>query len=221
AQAIDATALDTCAVHAPTLHRAGSVGDIACLSFYPTKNLAALGEAGMVLTSDAGHATRLRAIRNQGSIEPGLYREIGGNFRMDEMQAALLNVKLSHLSVWTERRQQLAHRYDHALAEHPSLQAPASVWGPGHHVYHQYVVRIGRRRDQVQKALAARGIETKRYYSRPLHHQPCFGDLNVDAMCFEHARAAAEHCLALPIYPRLTEAHQDRVIEALIDEASS
>ncbi|MEL7369455.1 MAG: DegT/DnrJ/EryC1/StrS family aminotransferase [Myxococcota bacterium] len=175
----------------------------------------------MVLTSNAQRATRLRALRNHGSAEPGLHYEIGGNFRMDEMQAALLNVKLSHLSAWTKRRRQLAARYDHAFEDHPSIRTPAAAFGADRHVYHQYVVRVGAERDNIRTRLAARGIETRVYYPRPLHHQPCFADLQVDPKRLPNAIAAAEQSLALPLYPRLTDSAQDRVIEALVQEVPS
>ena len=229
AQALDASVpyLESVSSAAPTFsaettpapRRAGSVGDLACLSFYPTKNLGAAGEAGMVFALDPDHLHRLRQLRNQGAEAPGVHRWLGGNFRMDELQAALLFTKLEHLTRWNERRRALAARYDKALVETPGVTTPPAVWGPVHHVYHQYVVR-SERRDRIRKGLAGRGIETRVYYPLALHHQPCLSDLQLSLDAFVHARTAATQSLALPIHPFLTNEAQDRVIEALLEEVA-
>ena len=216
AQAIGATFAGTSEVR-----HAGTVGVFGCLSFYPTKNLGAAGEAGLVFTNDLEHATRIRQLRNQGLAPSGQHPWIGGNFRMDEMQAALLRVKLKHLTGWTARRRALADRYDRALAEVPLVTTPKAAGGAGHHAYHQYVIRLDTDRDRVRTALAARGIETRVYYSLALHEQPCLRDLNISPDAYPHALAAARGGLALPIHPFLLDVEQDRVIEALRDEVAA
>ena len=202
------------------LLRAGAVGNFACLSFYPTKNLGAVGEAGMVFAQDENDAAALRAIRNQGADAPDVYRRTGGNFRMDELQAALLLAKLDRVAAWTERRRALAARYDRALESLDDVTPPAARWGRTHHVYHQYVVRVRRRRDDVHRGLTARGVQSRVYYPTPLHQQPCFHDLHIPAEQCPHANVAADQVLALPMHPYLSDAQQDRVIDALTAEVT-
>ncbi len=217
AQSIDATLPAT----ADEPRYAGTVGRFGCISFYPSKNLGAMGEAGLIVTADRADADHARRLRNQGTDQDGTHRWIGGNFRMDEMQAALLRVKLRHLRTWTTRRRTLAGRYHRGLSDLPALGLPKAMWGSGHHTYHQYVVRVATGRDRLRTNLARRGIETRVYYARPLHHEPCLQDLAISADALPHARAAAEACLALPMNPFLTDADQDRVIEAIRDEVAT
>ncbi len=197
---------------------AATVGDYGCFSFYPTKNLGAAGEAGMVIARASEDAARVRSIRNQGLHDAGLHQILGGNFRIDELQAALLGVKLQYLDQWTARRRIIALRYDEAFAHLSRLQPPRCAWGAEHHVFHQYVVRIAEDRDRLHRALATRGIPTRVYYPQPLHLQPCLADLQVSEDAFPHARRAAAEALALPIHPFLTDEQQERVIEAIINE---
>ncbi|MBI3002055.1 MAG: DegT/DnrJ/EryC1/StrS family aminotransferase [candidate division NC10 bacterium] len=154
--------------------RAGSVGLAGCLSFYPTKNLAAYGDAGMLVTSDAGLAARVRRLRNPGARERYRHEEVGFNSRLDELQAAILRVKLRHLDRWTERRRRIAAAYRAALADTP-LTLPVEPAGC-RHVYHQYTVRAPER-DRFHQALNAAGIGSMIYYPVPLHRQPAYAAL--------------------------------------------
>lgn len=193
---------------------AGSMGRLACFSFYPTKNLGAMGDAGLVATNDAGLAERVRRLRSHGGRAAYRHPEVGGNFRLDALQAAILSAKLPHLEGWHERRRERAAHYDERLAV-PGLDLPVPVWGRARHTYHQYVVRVPERRDALRAHLASRRIDTMVYYPVPLHRQPCFRRLGHAAGAFPRSEDAAARSLALPIYPELTRAAQDRVIEEI------
>ena len=195
--------------------RACAFGDIGCLSFFPTKNLGAFGDAGMCVTNDAALAERLRIFRVHGG-EPKYYHAfIGGNFRLDELQAAVLNVKLPHLDAWTAGRQRNAAYYDAAFAkaglgEH--VQTPGAV--PGAHIYNQYVIRVARR-DALRAHLASRDIGTEIYYPVPLHLQKCFAYLGHSAGDFPESERAAAETLALPIFPELETAQLQHVVDSI------
>ena len=193
---------------------AGSIGAAGCFSFYPTKNLGAMGDAGLVATADEPLARRLHQLRNHGVGEAYRHEIVGGNFRLDALQAAILSAKLRHLDGWIDARRARAAYYDQHLAV-AGIEAPATTWGPGHHAYHQYVIRVPARRDALRAYLAAREIETMVYYPVPLHLQPCFAELGYAQGDLPVAEAAAATTLALPIHPELTAAMQDRVIEAI------
>lgn len=194
---------------------AGGMGRLACFSFYPTKNLGAMGDAGLVVTGDAGLAERVRRLRSHGGRTAYQHPEVGGNFRLDTMQAAILSAKLPHLEEWHRRRRARAAYYDERLAAVPGLDLPVPAWGRARHTYHQYVVRVPERRDALRAHLASRGIDTMVYYPVPLHRQPCFHRLGHAAGAFPNSEDAAARSLALPIYPELTPAAQDRVIEEI------
>lgn len=194
---------------------AGGMGRLACFSFYPTKNLGAMGDAGLVVTGDAGLAERVRRLRSHGGRTAYQHPEVGGNFRLDTMQAAILSAKLPHLEEWHRRRRERAAYYDERLAAVPGLDLPVPAWGRARHTYHQYVVRVPERRDALRAHLASRGIDTMVYYPVPLHQQPCFRRLGHAAGAFPHSEDAAARSLALPIYPELTPAAQERVIEEI------
>lgn len=200
-------------------HRqAGTFGLSACFSFFPSKNLGAFGDAGMVTTHDAAMAVALRLVRNHGAEQQYFHRIVGGNFRIDALQAAVLRVKAPHLSGWTEGRRRNAARYrqlfaDARLADRVGL--PTELPGR-YHIYNQYVVRVPDR-DRVKEALAARRIGTAIYYPVPFHLQECFAHLGYASGAFPHAEAAARETLALPIYPELTDAQQAAVVSALAD----
>jgi dTDP-4-amino-4,6-dideoxygalactose transaminase len=201
---------------APHGRRAGSIGDIGCFSFFPSKNLGAFGDGGMCATNDPALAERMKILRSHGGKPKYHHETIGGNFRLDEIQAAVLLVKLRYLDAWNRGRQNNAAHYDAQFA-HPALRqnVEAPRRGAGHrHIYNQYVVRV-QRRDELRRYLAANGVGTEVYYPIPLHMQKCFADLGYTAKdCPEAARAAAE-TLAIPIYPELTVDQLNYVIETM------
>jgi dTDP-4-amino-4,6-dideoxygalactose transaminase len=198
--------------------RAGAVGEIGAFSFYPSKNLSALGDAGLVTTRDESLAESLRRLRTHGGEGEYLHEVVGGNFRIDALQAAVLTVKLRRLDDWTRRRQERARRYDELFQE-SGLTADGEVRtpkAPFDHVYHQYVIRSPRR-DRLREHLAAEGIATAIYYPVPLHLQPCFRDLGYARGDFPNAERACEESLALPIHPELTEDQQSTVVTAIAE----
>ncbi|MCB9541813.1 MAG: DegT/DnrJ/EryC1/StrS family aminotransferase [bacterium] len=195
----------------------GHHGALACLSFYPTKNLGAFGDAGAVLTRDATLAERVRVLRVHGSKPKYHHHLIGGNFRLDAIQAAVLRVKRPLLAGWTQARQHNADRYD-ALFAHGDLIAAGHVTPPprriGEHVFNQYVIRA-RDRDRLARHLAAHGVGTMVYYPEPLHLQPCFAHLGHRQGDFPEAERACREVLALPVHPELAEGAIERVVEVI------
>jgi dTDP-4-amino-4,6-dideoxygalactose transaminase len=192
--------------------RAGAWGALGCFSFYPTKNLGAFGDAGMVVTGDAQLAERVRMLRHHGSRVANRHELIGYNSRLDELQAAILRVKLKHLAAWNTRRRAHAAAYRRRLARAP-FTLPLEH-GRGEHVYHQFTIRAARR-DALREALGARGIATGIYYPTPLHRQPAFvryaGSLPLPV-----SEQAAREALSLPIYPQLAESAVEGICEALL-----
>jgi dTDP-4-amino-4,6-dideoxygalactose transaminase len=192
--------------------KTGSFGDIGCLSFFPTKNLGAFGDAGGVVTSDPALAERLRMLRTHGWKKKYYSEEVGYNSRLDALQAAILQAKFPHLDSWNAKRREISQRYSSQLA---SLGVGVPVereWG--RHVYHLYVIRIPRR-DELQSFLKARGIASEVYYPLPPHLSvPCraFGYKEGD---FPRAEQASRETLALPLYPEMTLSQQDEVIAAI------
>jgi dTDP-4-amino-4,6-dideoxygalactose transaminase len=198
---------------------AGAFGRAACLSFYPTKNLGALGDGGMVLTADAALAARVRQDRHQGQVAPYVHASLGLCSRLDALQAAALRVKLAHLDDWNTRRRTIAGWYGAALAERGLAGRPGAPLMvpdvPGEsHVFHQYVVRA-RGRDRLRAHLAAAGIGSQVYYATPLHLQPALAPVSPGAGTLPEAERAAAEVLALPIYPELAHAQVDTVVEAI------
>jgi dTDP-4-amino-4,6-dideoxygalactose transaminase len=196
---------------------AGTFGAMAAFSFYPTKNLGGAGDAGAVTTQDAATARLLRSLRMHGETERYHHSLVGGNFRMDTIQAAVLLAKLPYLKAWNERRRAIAARYGERLsdaARSGRLTLPREAPGQ-RHVYHQYVVRVPDR-DGVRERMAARGIATAVFYPVPLHRQKCFADLGYGEGSFPQAEKAANEVLALPIFAELTDEEVDRVAEGLI-----
>jgi dTDP-4-amino-4,6-dideoxygalactose transaminase len=195
--------------------RAGSLGAAGCFSFYPSKNLGAFGDAGMVVTDDAGLAARLACLRVHG-MEPKYYHKyLGWNARLDALQAALLRVKLPHLERWVAGRQAAAGRYDALLDEHRLggvLEPP--VTAPGRrHVFNQYVVRVGQgRRDALVRHLKAEHIGCEIYYPVPLHRQECLAHLGYQGGDFPVSEEACRSVLALPMFPELTADQQACVV---------
>jgi dTDP-4-amino-4,6-dideoxygalactose transaminase len=196
--------------------RAGGFGDIGCLSFFPTKNLGAFGDAGMCVTNDAALAERMQILRVHGGKPKYYHALIGGNFRIDELQAAVLNVKLPHLDEWTAGRQRNAAYYRQAFAHAglgDAVGQPAARPGV-RHIYNQYVVRV-RDRDALRARLEAAGVGTEIYYPVPLHLQQCFAYLGHAVGDFALSERAAIETLALPIFPELTETQLQYVVDSI------
>ena len=197
--------------------QAGSMGAAGCFSFFPSKNLGAFGDGGLVTCADAALAHEVALLRNHGAEPKYLHKRIGGNFRLDALQAAVLRVKLPHLPEWTNGRRANAARYAALFAP---LEAAGLVTLPiepsgYHHIYNQYVIRIPDR-DRVRRDLAARGIGTEVYYPVPFHLQECFAGPRIRRRARSRTpRHAATTSLALPIYAELTEAQQAAVVEEI------
>lgn len=195
-----------------------SVGDVGCLSFFPTKNLGAFGDGGMCVTNDATLAASLRKVRVHG-MEPRYYHEtVGGNFRLDELQAAVLNVKLLHLREWTRARQENACFY-HGAFEAAGLLGQVTlpyVKSGSLHVYNQFVIRA-ERRDALKAYLAEHGVGTEIYYPLCLHQQQCFADLGYAAGDFPESERAAAEVLALPIFGELTHTQLQYVVDSIAE----
>ncbi len=192
--------------------KTGSIGDIGCLSFFPTKNLGAFGDGGMVVTNDAMLAERMRMLRTHGWKKKYYSEEVGYNSRLDALQAAILQAKFPHVDEWNQKRRAIAHYYSKQLAL-LGVSVPVECdWGK--HVYHLYIIRSNRR-NELQAFLKQKGIASEVYYPLPPHLcTPCrkFGYQEGD---FPHAERASQETLALPLYPELTEAQQDEVIAAI------
>jgi dTDP-4-amino-4,6-dideoxygalactose transaminase len=203
--------------------RAGSMGDVGCFSFYPSKNLGALGDAGMVVTNDPELAERIRVLRAHGARPKYHHHVIGGNFRLDAFQAAVLNVKLDYLDGWTKKRQENAKRYvalfrmiDPGGAFQLGLpEAVYELEGLEHyHIYNQFVIRAWNR-DRLREHLGGNGVATEVYYPVPLHLQRCFEDLGYRTGDLPEAEQAAEEVLALPVYAEMTEEQQKSVVDLI------
>jgi dTDP-4-amino-4,6-dideoxygalactose transaminase len=203
---------------------AGTMGIAAAFSFYPTKNLSAYGDAGLVTTSDSNVAEHMRRLRNHGSPRRYYHEEVGWNCRIDAIQAAILRVKLAYLETWNQQRRQRAATYDRLLADaglvgkqnNSPVQLLQTTSPHAFHVFHQYVIRA-QRRDELRKFLSDRKIGTEVYYPIPLHLQPCFAYLGYTAGDLPESERAAREVLALPMFPELTEAEQKCVVESIAE----
>ena len=197
--------------------RAGSIGHYGCFSFFPSKNLGAAGDGGMVVTGDARRAEKLRVLRGHGSKPKYYHKIIGGNFRLDALQAAIVSAKLPYLDRWTEARQFNAARYD-SLFQAAGLTTSGRVTVPtvvtNRHIFNQYVIRVADR-NGLQASLKASGIGTEVYYPVPMHMQECFEDLGHRAGAFPRSERAAAHTLALPIQPELSAEQAQYVVERI------
>ncbi len=206
---------DACQAHGARYkgRRAGSLGDAAAFSFYPSKNLGACGDAGMVVTNDATAAERIRWLRNQG--QQSKYRHVvrGHNHRLDTIQAAILRIKLGHLDTWNDARRQRARLYDELLAGIPAVTCP-TIAPYAEPVFHLYVIRVAAR-DALQACLRDQGIETGIHYPAPVHLQPAYRDLGYGPGSFPAAECCAGQVLSLPMYPELPAAHCELVASAI------
>lgn len=195
--------------------RTGSLAEAGCISFYPSKNLGAWGDGGMVVTDSEQLAERLRSLRDHGTSHKYQSEEIGWNSRLDEIQSAILRVKLRHLEDWNRQRRSHAAAYD-ALLEPLDKVITPELGGWGEHVFHQYTVRVPCR-DAIQKALADQGITTAIYYPIPLHLQPAYAALRYKPGALPEAERACAEALSLPMYPELSQEQISHVVSALAD----
>jgi len=203
--------------------RAGSIGHMGTLSFYPSKNLGGCGDGGMVLTSDKKLADRLRCLRQHGDTKKYYYKILGGNFRLDALQAAILRVKFRHLDNWQRKRRERADYYNKKITEtglekeglvKPPLAVYKDCGALNYHTYHQYIIRA-KKRDKLQAFLKEKGVGTSIFYPLPLHLQKCFSYLKYKRGDFPISEKAAKEVLALPMYPELTPEKQDWVVSSL------
>ena len=203
------------------LGSAGAIGEAGWYSFYPTKNLGAFGDAGMVVCKDAELAAKLRAFRNHGMEVRYYHKWIGGNFRIDALQSAVLLAKLPHLDSWSAgRRAHAATYYSAFTGKGLPLTLPVKPWvesgSPNHHIYNQFILRTPDR-DRLRAHLTAAGIGSEIYYPLSLHQQECFKDLGYREGDFPESERAAKETIALPIFPELSAAQQDYVIEKVVE----
>jgi dTDP-4-amino-4,6-dideoxygalactose transaminase len=207
--------------------RAGSMGSLGCFSFFPSKNLGGFGDGGMITSNNPDLAQQVKLLRNHGQQPKYHCKIVSGNFRLDELQAAVLRVKLRHLDKWTSARQRNAQTYRRLFTEAELMvESPEQLDGWGvvlpqeapdrRHIYNQFVIRSGRR-DELKAHLAKCGIGTEIYYPIPMHVQESFAFLGYQAGDFPNSEKAAAQSLALPIYPELTEAMQTQVVETILD----
>lgn len=197
--------------------RAGSIGHYGCFSFFPSKNLGCFGDGGMVVTNDAARAEKLAVLRNHGSKPKYFHKIVGGNFRLDSLQAAVVKTKLPHLDGWTTGRQQNAQRFDRlfaksGLVDKKKVQLPQVK--TNRHIFNQYVIRV-ERRDALHNYLKAQEIGNEVYYPVPLHLQECFKYLGYGNGDFPESEKAAGETLALPIYPELNSAQAQYIVETI------
>jgi len=196
--------------------RAGSMGDAGCFSFFPSKNLGAFGDGGIVTTNSTDLYDKLHTLRVHGSNPKYYHKMIGGNFRLDALQAAIVSVKLKHLDGWNNARRENARKYRDLFARaglHDVVKVP--VEREERHIYNQFVIRLKDRRDDLRRFLNDAGIGTEVYYPISLHLQECFSDLNCKNGDFPEAESATRHTLAIPIYPELTDDQQAYVVEKI------
>lgn len=193
--------------------KTGGLGDFGCISFFPSKNLGAYGDAGMIVTNSEPHSKHLRVLRNHGSPQKYYATEQGWNSRLDEIQAAILRVKLRHLDNWGAARRKNASSYSQLLKAIPGVVTPVEApWAE--HVHHQYTIRVVNR-DRLQCALTEQGIGTTVYYPTPIHLQPVFAKLGYHVGDLPQAEKAAKEVLSLPIYAELTSEQIHRVVSAI------
>jgi dTDP-4-amino-4,6-dideoxygalactose transaminase len=196
-------------------YRAGSIGHYGCFSFFPSKNLGGAGDGGMVVTNDAERAEKIRCLRGHGAKPKYYHKIIGGNFRLDAIQAAIVSAKLLHLDTWTAGRQQNAERYD-GLIQNSGLPISVPAVVTNRHIFNQYVIRSPKR-NELQAYLKQKGVGTEVYYPVPLHLQQCFAYLGYAVGSLPESERAATETLALPIHPELSEEQAKYVVECICD----
>jgi len=197
--------------------RAGTFGEYGCFSFFPSKNLGGFGDGGMVVTNDSARAAKLSALRMHGSTQKYYHELLGGNFRLDALQAAVVTVKLKHLDEWTAARQRNAARYERLFQAAGLLRKGVVVLPKTlatRHIFNQYVIRTPHR-DELRAYLSEQGVGTEVYYPVPLHLQKCFAYLGYQPGAFPESECAARETLALPIYPELTDAQAEYVVDRI------
>jgi dTDP-4-amino-4,6-dideoxygalactose transaminase len=201
--------------------RAGSIGHYGCISFFPSKNLGAAGDGGMVVTNDARRAERVKTLRAHGASPKYYHKLLGGNFRLDAVQAAIVAAKLPHLDGWTAARQRNAKQYDRLFTEAGLATAGSHEQRVGlprvvtdRHIFNQYVIRVSER-DRLKAALQARGVGTEVYYPVPMHLQECFEYLGHHAGSFPDSERAANETLAIPVHPELSAAQARYVVDCI------
>jgi len=220
AQAIGATYTAPASDHGPRTMdpgpaKAGTLGDLGCFSFYPTKNLGAYGDGGMITTNNDELADKLSMLRVHGSRPKYYHKMVGFNSRLDAIQAAILGVKLRHLDDWSSVRNDVADRYDEALLQVEGITTPLRAPGRSH-IFHQYTIRIADgRRDELKEHLKEHGIGSMIYYPVPLHLQECFGHLGYSEGQLPESESASREVLSLPIFPELTLEEQQAVVKAI------
>ena len=192
---------------------AGEVATIGTFSFFPSKNLGGYGDGGMMVTQDEGLAARLKRLRMHGGAKEYFHDEVGFNSRLDALQAAVLSAKLPHLAQWSDKRRQNAKFYDAALADVPGVTTPY-VEPANESIFNQYTIRV-ERRDDLRNQLKSRGIGNAIYYPLPLHLQPCFAYLGYKEGTCPEAESAAREVLSIPIYPELTDAQKNEIVDAI------
>lgn len=195
-------------------HRAGAMGDLGCLSFFPSKNLGGYGDGGMVVANDAALAEKVKTLRVQGANPKYYHAVVGCNSRLDAIQAAVLCVKLKYLDAWNQRRRENAQRYDELFEGTPVVTPYAEPHNL--HIYNQYTIRV-KGRDALEQHLKSKGIGCALYYPLPLHLQECYKHLGYRTGDLPEAEQAATEVISIPIYPELTEAQQRYVVESIAD----
>ena len=209
-------------------HKAGSLGLVGCFSFFPSKNLGAMGDGGMVISQDSSFAEKIRLMRNHGAYPKYYHAIVGGNFRLDPIQAAVLRLKLKHLEKWHQARRQNAERYETLIAEsdldpNSTIRLPQAVYkkralgdrSRNYHIYNQFIIRA-KRRDELRAWLGSKNVATEIYYPLCLHQQECVKGV-IDVPTLPHAEKAATDTLAIPIYPELTLEMQEYVVKSIAD----
>lgn len=194
--------------------KAGSMGTMGCFSFFPSKNLGCMGDGGMVVTNNADLAEKLVKLRNHGASPKYYHAMIGGNFRLDPIQAAVLLVKLPHLEEWHQARRENASYYDENL-NIPGIQKPKIAYEREYHIYNQYIISVPEKRDELRDFLTKNDIGNEIYYPVSFHEQECFRYLGYKNGDFPNSESASRHTIALPIYPELTREMQNYIIEKI------